>query len=99
MVAVFMFLARSSLVGKNLCPGHNCFGAVLYPITMADFVIADVTDAMVDGIIAGFPNTYASKVGKTSDAMYKACFSSYMSMHCSSIFPRCTMPQSSDDLN
>ena len=68
--------------------GHNCFGAVLYPvrrthlllhlcsliaqITMADFVLADVTDSMLDGIIAGFPNTYASKVGKTSDSMYKA---------------------------
>merc|ERR1712048_151730 len=39
--------------------GHNCFGAVLYPITMADFMIADVTDSMLDGVIAGFPNTYA----------------------------------------
>ena len=39
---------------------------------MADFVIADVTDSMLDGVIAGFPNTYASKVGKTSDDMYKA---------------------------
>jgi hypothetical protein len=74
--------------------GHNCFGAVLYPITMADFIIADVTDAMLDGYIAGFPNTYAEKVGKTSDTLYKACFSAYMSMHCSSIFPRCTVPQS-----
>jgi len=74
--------------------GHNCFGAVLYPITMADFTIADVTDAMLDGYIAGFPNTYAQKVGKTSDSLYKACFSAYMSMHCSSIFPRCTVPQS-----
>ena len=73
------------------CAGHNCFGAVLYPITMADFTIADVTDAMLDGMcladqlvsvfrcqcvrhlgyIAGFPNTYAEKVGKTSDALYK----------------------------
>ena len=73
-------------------PGHNCFGAVLYPITMADFTIADVTDAMLDGpqhslstsvmfylsfawlfegYIAGFPNTYAQKVGKTSDSLYK----------------------------
>jgi hypothetical protein len=77
--------------------GHNCFGAVLYPITMADFVIADVTDSMLDGVIDGFPNTYATKVGKTSDAMYKACFASYMSMHCSSIFPRCTAPQSNDE--
>lgn len=74
--------------------GHNCFGAVLYPITMADFTIADVTDAMLDGYIAGFPETYAEKVGKTSDSLYKACFSAYMSMHCSSVFPRCTVPQS-----
>jgi len=77
--------------------GHNCFGAVLYPITMADFVTADVTDSMLDGVIAGFPNTYASKVGKTSDKMYKLCFSSYMSMHCSSIFPRCSTPQARDE--
>ena len=41
-------------------------------ITMADFVIADVTDSMLDGVIAGFPNTYASRVGKTTDEMYKA---------------------------
>ena len=40
-------------------------------ITMSDFVIADVTDSMMDGYISGFPNTYASKVGKTSDEMYK----------------------------
>ena len=39
---------------------------------MADFLVADVTDSMLDGVISGFPNTYASKVGKTSDAMYKA---------------------------
>ena len=39
---------------------------------MADFVIADVTDSMLDGVIAGFPNTYASRVGKTNDEMYKA---------------------------
>merc|ERR1719169_155363 len=77
--------------------GHNCFGAVLYPITMADFTIADVTDAMLDGYIAGFPNTYAKKVGKTSDSMYQSCFASYMSMMCSSMFPRCTPPQSRDE--
>lgn len=77
--------------------GHNCFGAVLYPITMADFMIADVTDAMLDGYIAGFPSTYSKKVGKTSDSMYKACFASYMSMMCSSMFPRCTTPQSRDE--
>ena len=61
----------------------------------------------LDGVISGFPNTYASKVGKTSDASYKvcladllitcrslfelqACFSSFMSMHCSSLLsPGC----------
>jgi len=64
---------------------------------MADFVLADVTDAMLDGVVAGFPNTYATKVGKTSDEMYKTCFASYMSMHCSSIFPRCTTPQARDE--
>lgn len=76
--------------------GHNCFGSVLYPITMADFVIADVTDSMLDGYISGFPNTYASKVGKTDDTMYKACFASVMSMMCSSLFPRCSVPQAND---
>ena len=30
-----------------------------------------VADSMLDGYIAGFPNTYATKVGKTSDDMYK----------------------------
>ena len=29
--------------------GHNCFGAILYPITLADFTIASVTDKSVDG--------------------------------------------------
>lgn len=77
--------------------GHNCFGAVLTPITMADFVIADVTDSQLDGYIAGFPNSYATKVGKTSDEMYKLCFAAFMTMHCSSIFPRCTVPQSRDE--
>jgi len=63
---------------------------------MADFVIADVTDSMLDGYISGFPNTYATKVGKTSDEMYKACFGSVMSMMCSSLFPRCSVPQATD---
>ena len=35
-----------------------------YPVTLADFFLADVTDSMLDGYVAGFPNTYASKVGK-----------------------------------
>ena len=54
--------------------GHNCFGAVLYPITMADFMVADVTDSMVDGYIASFPSMFARKVGKTDNAMHEASF-------------------------
>merc|ERR1719240_1201238 len=76
--------------------GHNCFGAVLHPITASDMILADKTDAVLDGYIAGFPELYARKVGKTSDAMYRACFASYMSMMCSSLFPRCTTPQSQE---
>ena len=41
--------------------------------------MADVTDAMLDGHIASFPTTYVRQVGRTSDEMYKACFSAYMS--------------------
>lgn len=77
--------------------GHNCFGAVLHPITLADFVVADVTDSMMDGYIATFPNTFASRVGKATDTVYRGCFASYMSLHCSSIFPRCVAPDSSNE--
>ena len=41
--------------------------------------MADVTDAMLDGYIASFPTTYVRKVDRTSDEMYKACFSACMS--------------------
>merc|ERR1719281_1346101 len=44
--------------------GHNCFGAVLYPITMADFLIADVTDSIVDGYIPDSPQHTRRKLGK-----------------------------------
>ena len=50
----------------------------VFQITMADVAIADVTDSMLDGIIDGFPNTYASKVGKTSDEMYKTLSSQFL---------------------
>ena len=59
-------------VAKSVPRRTRKFGVYFIQITMADFVIADVTDSMLDGIISGFPNTYATKVGKTSDAMYKA---------------------------
>lgn len=77
--------------------GHNCFGAVIFPITMSDFVIADVTDSMMDGYLSSFPTTYQQKVGRTSDAAYKLCGAAYMSMQCSSIFPRCMSPAAGED--
>ena len=40
--------------------------------------MSDDTDAMLDGYIASFPTTYVRKVGRTSDEMYKACFSACM---------------------
>lgn len=72
--------------------GSNCLGAVLYPITAADFVTADSADEALDGPIAAFPSMYNSKVGKTSDAAYKRCFGAYMSMKCGATFPRCMVP-------
>jgi hypothetical protein len=81
-----------------MAAGHNCFGTVLYPITMADFMLADVTDSMLDGYVASFPGLYARKVGKTSADMYKSCFAAYMGPMCSSVFPRCVAPQSRDEV-
>ncbi|CAD7965983.1 unnamed protein product [Amoebophrya sp. A25] len=75
-----------------LATASNCGGSVLYPITAADFAMADVTDRQLDGTIADFPRFYRKTVGKTSDAAYKACFAAYMGMQCASVFPRCAVP-------
>merc|ERR1712232_1141069 len=88
---------KSELSCVPLVVGRNCFGSILYPVTLADFTLAPTTDSILDGVIAGFPSMYARKVGKTSDDMYKACYSSYMSLQCTSLFPRCTSPQSSSE--
>merc|ERR1719436_1263633 len=53
---------------------------------------------MMDGLLASFPATYAQKVGKTNDQMYRNCGMAYFSMHCSSLFPMCQDPQSRDEL-
>ncbi len=85
--------------GHGLAPRSVVALVVVFrQITMPDFVLADVTDAIMDGALDSFPATYAQKVGKTSDALYKACGAAYFSMHCSSLFPRCTVPQSFDDV-
>jgi hypothetical protein len=44
--------------------GHNCFGAVNYPITFADFLLADVTDSKMSALIENFPATFAAKVAR-----------------------------------
>ena len=66
------FLMQGCLARRTCCFGQ---------ITLADFAIADVTDSMLDGIIDGFPNTYASKVGKTSDEMYRALLAQLFSQN------------------
>jgi hypothetical protein len=43
-----------------------------YPITFSDFLLADVTDSVLDGVIASFPATFAAKVGKTSGEKNRA---------------------------
>merc|ERR1719158_499546 len=70
--------------------GHNCFGAVLYPITFGDSIMADVSDAKLNGAVANFPALFRSRVGVADDSTYYNCFSAYMSMKCASAFPSCT---------
>lgn len=77
--------------------GHNCFGAVLYPITIGDFILADVTDSALDGVVASFPSYYRSHIGATDAASYSRCFSAYMSMQCANAFPTCTTVQAKQD--
>ncbi|PFH38541.1 hipothetical protein [Besnoitia besnoiti] len=72
--------------------GANCLGSVLYPITMAEFTTADVSDSVMNGVIGSFPSKYQSKIGKTSEAQYRICASAYLGMYCASIFPICWMP-------
>lgn len=78
--------------------GHNCFGAVLYPITIGDFILADLSDAAIGGVISSFPSYYRSKIGATDEGTYQRCFSSYMSMQCANAFPICTNPQGSQEM-
>jgi len=76
--------------------GHNCFGAVLYPITIGDFIMADVTDSALDGVVSSFPSYYRSHIGTTDDGTYNRCFKAYMSMQCANAFPTCTTVQASE---
>lgn len=75
--------------------GHNCAGAVLYPITIGDFIMADLSDSAISGVKSSFPSYYRSHVGVTDDATYQRCYSAYMSMQCANTFPVCTTVQAS----
>lgn len=75
-----------------LVTGSVCVGTTPYTITATDALMGDVTDKLAASYIASFPSLYANKVGKTTDELYKTCFASYMSMQCSSLFPKCSTP-------
>jgi hypothetical protein len=78
--------------------GSNCFGAVLYPITFADSVIADVTDSALTGTIKQFRTLFYARAGSQPDHVYQTCFKAFMSMMCGSLFPMCTNPQGQDEM-
>ncbi|KAF4681088.1 hypothetical protein FOZ60_012600 [Perkinsus olseni] len=44
--------------------GHPCAGSVKYPVTFADFSMADVTSSIFEGVRASFPALFASRTGK-----------------------------------
>ena len=76
--------------------GRNCIGAIKYPITMSDLILAQNIDDSLDTIIEGFPDLFNDRtlgMGYPYE-IYKRCFQTYMSMQCASVFPTCTNPQS-----
>jgi hypothetical protein len=78
--------------------GANCFGAVLYPITFADSLLADVTDSVMTGMKKQFRVTFLQRAGHQPDRVYQRCFKAYMSLMCSELFPMCTNPQGRDEM-
>ncbi|ORM39678.1 uncharacterized protein BXIN_0114 [Babesia sp. Xinjiang] len=94
VIAIIVDIVPPTIIGQNLpclpmLTGLNCLGSVLYPITATDFVMADMTDSVMNGVISSFPAKYAAKVGHTSDAQYYLCATVYLGMHCASLFPIC----------
>lgn len=55
--------------------GMNCLFSVLYPISIADFMVAHVTDQIMGGVVNALPGKYNTKVGFTSSGAYKICAS------------------------
>eukprot|EP00371_Babesia_bovis_P001771 XP_001610418.1 hypothetical protein [Babesia bovis T2Bo] len=94
VVAIIVDIVPPPIIGQNLpclpmLTGMNCLGSVLYPISATDFVMADITDSVMNGVISSFPAKYAAKVGHTSDAQYYLCATIYLGMYCASLFPIC----------
>lgn len=69
--------------------GRNCLGSVLYPITMADFAMAHLTDQGMDQHLVGFPQKYATLVGTTTNKKYELCARVYLGLQCAKLFPMC----------
>lgn len=78
--------------------GSNCFGAVLYPITFADSVFAEVTDSALTGTIKQFRRLFNARAGKRSEKVYQRCFKSFMSMMCAHLFSMCTNLQGQNEM-
>lgn len=83
------FVVTQNLPCLPMLTGMNCLGSVLYPISATEFVTADITDSVMNGVISSFPAKYAAKVGRTSDAQYYLCATAYLGMYCASLFPIC----------
>jgi hypothetical protein len=74
----------------------NCYGAVNYPVTFSDFLLAKTTDASLQTVIESFPQLFDDRTKHLSYPyeVYVRCFQAYMSMQCASLFPTCTNIQS-----
>ena len=79
--------------------GSNCFGAIIYPITLSDSIMANIVDDSLDAVIEGFPGLFEERTrGRPySFRQYQECFKAYMSMHCAAVFPACTALQGTQD--
>uniref|UniRef100_A0A0G4F1W6 FZ domain-containing protein n=1 Tax=Chromera velia CCMP2878 TaxID=1169474 RepID=A0A0G4F1W6_9ALVE len=57
-----------------------------------DFVMGDVNDKRMGGIIDSFPSLYASKAGRTDDETYIRCAKAYLGLQCAATFRACPLP-------
>ena len=75
--------------------GKNCFGAIKYPITFSDAIMAMQADQSLDTLIDAFPGLFDQRTNGQSYPYeaYARCFQAYMSMHCAALFPTCTTLQ------